>query len=64
MTWGAFINIMHLARHIYKPYGAQLTLGQYADLTRSFANVAVRRLDDPEFQSLYNFIEASPETTS
>ena len=52
-----FINIMHLARHIYKPCGAQLTLGQYADLTRSFANVAVRRLDDPEFQSLYKRIE-------
>ena len=41
-----FINIMHLARHIYKPFSSVLTLGQYADLTRNFSNVVVRRLDD------------------
>ena len=51
-----FINIMHLARHIYKPFSSKLTLGQYADLTRTFSNVAVRRLDDPEFKALYRRI--------
>lgn len=51
-----FINLMHLSRRIYKPYSAKLTLGQYADLTRSFAQVAVRRIDDPVFQKLWKSV--------
>ena len=39
-----------------KPFSSKLTLGQYADLTRTFSNVAVRRLDDPEFKALYRRI--------
>ena len=51
-----FINLMHLSRRIYKPHSAKLTLGQYADLTRSFAKVAVRRIDDPVFQKLWKSV--------
>ena len=51
-----FINLMHLSRRIYKPYSAKLTLGQYADLTRSFAQVAARRIDDPVFQKLWKSV--------
>jgi pimeloyl-ACP methyl ester carboxylesterase len=48
-----FINLMHLARHIYKPDGQTLTLAQYASLTRNFMNVVLNRLDDPHVHQLW-----------
>lgn len=34
-----FIEQMHLARRIYKPFGFDITLAQYAALTRTFAHI-------------------------
>ena len=48
-----FINLMHLARHIYKPEGKQVTLAQYASLTRNFMNVVLDRLADPKVKQLW-----------
>ena len=53
-----FINLMHLARHIYKPEGKPVTLAQYASLTRNFMHVVLDRLSDPQVQKLWKDLKA------
>lgn len=48
-----FINLMHLARHIYKPEGKDLTLAQYASLTRNFMGVVLDKLSEPRVKELW-----------
>ena len=48
-----FVEHMHLARRVYKPNAAKITLGMYASLTRNFMRMTLRNLADPELQSLW-----------
>ena len=47
------ITVLHLARRLYKPDSAELSLAQYAAITRNFTTAAIRNLHDGEFQRLY-----------
>lgn len=51
------VDTIRLARRLYKPTDTELSLAQYAALTRSFVNVSIQRLNDPAFQKLYREIK-------
>jgi 1-acyl-sn-glycerol-3-phosphate acyltransferase len=50
-----FLSCLHLARRVYKPEGASLSLGQYAALTRNFQTGYLRTdaLVDPDFGEIW-----------
>lgn len=56
----AFVEGIHLGRRIYKPDEIQLTLGQYAKLTRNFISgfLHTGALRDPDFRALWRDILA------
>lgn len=49
------VDVMHLARHIYKPNDVKLTLAEYAALTRNFLQgyLQTDALSDKEFDKLW-----------
>eukprot|EP00948_MAST-09A_sp_MAST-9A-sp1_P003629 g3629.t1 len=51
-----FVRLLHLARRVYKPVDIQLSLAQYAALTRNFMKGYLRTnaLQDPEFAKLWS----------
>eukprot|EP00940_MAST-03C_sp_MAST-3C-sp2_P003628 g3628.t1 len=55
-----FIENIHLSRHIYKPDGVRLTLGQFTALSRNFMHGYLRTpaLNDPDFLKLWSRVDA------
>jgi len=55
-----FVENIHLSRRIYKPDEVNLTLGEYAALSRNFMRGYLRTgaLKDPEFQKLWENVQS------
>ena len=55
-----FVENIHLSRRIYKPDEVNLTLGEYAALSRNFMHGYLRTgaLKDPAFQKLWQRVES------
>jgi len=49
-----FVEMMHLARRIYKPHNVSLELAQYASLTRNFMRIALKNANDEKFIALWS----------
>ncbi len=52
------MRILHTARRIYKPQGVHLSLLEYAELMRRFAEGYARAAEDPEILALREGLEA------
>ena len=53
-----FVEVLHLARRVYKPHNVSLNLAQYASLTRNFMRIALKNSNDPAFRAIWTSLSA------